>query len=211
MARIKKSKKKFKIAGPIRLPALIGKQTVVQFKLYVFRLPKGDYYVLEKGDVKGSVWPLVRVHSACNTAQIFHSQRCDCHAQLEMAMQLIHAARQGIIIYALNHEGRGVGLFDHIRVYQKQDEGLDTLESYLALGLPVDARSYDEIKVILRWFALEKIRLLTNNPKKIDALEKMGVVVHRKPLVAKLHRYNKSQIEFRIRKLGHLIPAAKNM
>lgn len=206
---LKRPAQKIKIVGPIQLPALIGKQAVAHFKLYLLRLRQGDYYVLEKGNVKGATWPLVRIHSACNTAQIFHSQRCDCHAQLEMAMQMIHRARQGLIVYAVNHEGRGVGPLNHIRVYQKQDEGFDTIDSYLELGLPVDARDYSEIEDILQWFKLKKIRLLTNNPKKISALEKMNIQIKREPLITKLHQYNKSQIEFRIKKLGHLIPPLK--
>ncbi|MFA5995026.1 MAG: GTP cyclohydrolase II [Patescibacteria group bacterium] len=197
--------KKINMIGPVRLPALIKKQ-IAHFKLYLFRLPKGDYYVLEKGQITGKAWPLARIHSACNTAQLFHSQRCDCHAQLEMAMQKIQRARQGLIIYVVNHEGRGVGAFNHLRVYQKQDEGLDTIASYLALGLPVDARDYSEIKDIFKWFKLSKIRLLTNNPKKIAAVENMRIKIKREPLITKLHKYNKSQIEFRIKKLGHLIP-----
>lgn len=197
-----------KIAGPIKMPSKVGKQ-IAHFKLYLFRLQKGDYYALEKGHVNGSNWPLVRIHSACNTAQLFHSQRCDCHAQLEMAMQIIQRAHQGLIIYIVNHEGRGVGPFDHIRVYQKQDEGYDTIDSYVTLGLPVDARDYSEIEDILEWFKLKKIRLLTNNPKKISALRKMNIELRREPLITKLHKYNKSQIEFRIKKLGHLMTYPK--
>ncbi|MFA6474785.1 MAG: GTP cyclohydrolase II RibA [Patescibacteria group bacterium] len=203
---IKRSAQKIKVAGPIKMPALVGKQSVAHFKLYLLRLRNGDYYALEKGRVKGTDWPLVRIHSACNTAQIFHSQRCDCHAQLQMAMEVIHRARKGLIIYVVNHEGRGVGAFNHIRVYQKQDEGYDTIHSYLTLGLPVDSRDYSEIEDVLKWFKLKQIRLLTNNPKKISALEKMNIEIRREPLITKLHKYNKSQIEFRIKKLGHLIP-----
>lgn len=200
---------KIKIAGPIKMPTRLGKQSIAHFKLYLFRLQKSDYYVLEKGHVKGSIWPLLRIHSACNTAQIFHSLRCDCHAQLEMARQVIQRAHQGLIIYVVNHEGRGVGPFNHIRVYQKQDEGYDTIDSYLTLGLPVDSRDYSEIEGIFRWFKLKKIRLLTNNPRKISALEKMNIEIQREPLITKLHKYNKSQIEFRIKKLGHLMTYPK--
>jgi GTP cyclohydrolase II len=121
-------------------------------------------------------------------------------------MEVVHRARIGLILYVVDHEGRGVGAFNHVRVYQKQDEGYDTIHSYLTLGLPVDSRDYSEIEDVLKWFKLKQIRLLTNNPKKISALEKMNIEIRREPLITKLHKYNKSQIEFRIKKLGHLIP-----
>ena len=202
---LKQPAQKIRIAGPIKMPVLVGKQPVADFKLYIFRLKKGDYYVLEKGNVKGTAWPFVRVYSACNPAQIFHSQRCDCHAQLEMAMQIIQRAHKGLVIYIVNHEGRGVGSFNHVRVYQKQDEGFDTIDSYLELGLPVDSRDYSDVEDILKWFKLKKVRLLTNNPRKISALENMDIKIQREPLITKLHKHNKSQIEFRIKKLGHLM------
>lgn len=194
-----------KVAGPIKLPARFGTQPVMHFKLYLFRLGKNDYYVLTKGRIKSASWPYVRLHSSCNTAQIFHSQRCDCHAQLQMAMEKIHQAARGMVIYIVAHEGRGVGPFNHIKVYQKQDEGYDTLSSYQVLHLPVDSRDYSEIKKIFQWFKIKKIKLLTNNPKKINAVKKMGVEFRREPLIAQLHRYNKTQIEFRMKKLGHLM------
>lgn len=198
-----------KIVGPIKMPALLDDQKVVQFKLYLFRQGKNDYYVLTKGKIKNASWPFVRLHSACNIAQIFHSQRCDCHAQLVLAMQRINQAKKGLVIYIVSHEGRGVGPFNHLRVYQKQDEGYDTLSSYQTLHLPVDSRDYSEIKKIFQWFKIKKIKLLTNNPKKINAVKKMGIEFKREPLIAKLHRYNKSQIEFRMKKLGHLMSYGK--
>ena len=199
------SQNSISLAGPIKLPVFL-KNRIAHFKLYFFRLPKGDCYALEKGAVAGTEYPLVRIHSACNIAHIFHSERCDCQRQLELAMEKIESAGCGLLIYALNHEGRGVGAFDHIRVYQKQDEGFDTVDSYLELGLPVDARDYSEIKHIFAWFNLKKIRLLTNNPKKVEAAESIGCEVVREPLIAKLHRHNQSQIKTKVEKLGHLIP-----
>jgi len=205
MPKIIKNQKKIKIAGPIKMPVCTDGHTVLHYKLYYFQLLKGNYYVLEKGSVKQSNWPYVRIHSACNPAQIFHSQRCDCHAQLALAMEIIHKKRKGLIIYAVDHEGRGAGPFDHIRIYHQQDNGLDTINSYTSLGLPIDSRDYSEIEKILSWFKLKKIRLLTNNPKKIKAVEKMKIEMKREPLITKLHKYNKSQIEFRMKKLGHLM------
>jgi 3,4-dihydroxy 2-butanone 4-phosphate synthase/GTP cyclohydrolase II len=124
-----------RIAGPIELPALLPGEIIANFRLYFFMLPEGTYYVLEKGDVRGAKWPLVRIQSTCNIAHIFNSQRCDCEPQLELAMELLHNEGKGILIYVVHHEGRGVGPFDHVRVYQKQDEGFDTVDSYLEPGL----------------------------------------------------------------------------
>lgn len=194
------------IAGPIQLPVLLADGHTAHFVLYLFRMPKSDYYVLEKGVAKGKSNILLRVHSACNIAHIFHSQRCDCQAQLELAMEEIDRTGCGLLIYAMAHEGRAVGAFDHVRVYQKQDEGYDTVDSYISLDLPVDGRDYSEVGDILQWFELENVRLLTNNPRKIEALEAMGFTVERVPLIVKLDPYNQSQIMVKIRKLGHLIP-----
>lgn len=194
-----------KIAGPMRLPALL-KNKIADFRLYFFQSLAGGYYALEKGEVQGADSPLVRVHSACNIAHIFHSQRCDCQAQLDLSMELMHREGTGLLIYLLHHEGRAVGPFDHIRVYQKQDEGLDTVDSYVALGLPIDKRNYDEVKIILDWFKVRKLRLLTNNPAKVDALTSLGFEVKREPLIARLSPHNQSQIKAKVEKLGHLIP-----
>lgn len=202
---MKQSNKKMQIAGPMKLPVLLSKKGISHFKLYLFRFQKNDYYVVEKGNVTGVAWVLVRLHSACNIAHIFHSERCDCQAQLELAMRKIDRARKGLIIYIINHEGRGVGSFDHIRVYQEQDKGLDTVDSYLALHLPVDQRDYSGVKPILTWFNLKKIRLLTNNPKKMESLKKLRFKVQRMPLIPKLTKFNQSQIKTKVEKLGHLI------
>jgi GTP cyclohydrolase II len=197
------------IVGPIKLPVLICKRLISNFRLYLFRFSNGDYYVLEKGNVKKREWPLVRIQSACFLAHIFNSLRCDCKAQFDMAMSLIHEEGKGLLIYAFAQEGRGVGPFDHVRVYQKQDEGFDMVDSYIELGLPIDPRDYTEIGDILEWFMIKKLKLLTNNPSKIESLERMQFEVKRVPLIPKLNKYYKSQIEVKIKKLGHLIPLSK--
>jgi len=209
MKQQKRFNKKIQVAGPMKLPVLLNEKAISQFKLYIFRLPDGDYYVVEKGNVKGNDPVLVRVHSACNIAHIFHSERCDCEAQLELAMQLIDQAKRGLLIYIVNHEGRGVGPFNHIRVYQEQDKGFDTVDSYLNLHLPVDKRNYGGVKPILKWFNVKRVNLLTNNPKKIESLKKLGFEVKRKSLIPKLTRFNQSQIKAKIEKLGHFIPYPK--
>jgi GTP cyclohydrolase II len=196
----------FQTVGPIRLPVFLTRVGVSEYRLYLFRFPLGDIYALEKGEVKGSLLPLVRMHSACNLAHLFGSQRCDCQAQLELALELIHHERKGLLVYVMNHEGRGAGALDHVRVYEMQDKGYDTVDAYEVLGLPIDARTYIDAACVLQWFGLHSVRLLTNNPKKIEALERQGFTITRQPLIATLNPYNESQLKAKVEKLGHLIP-----
>lgn len=197
-------KTKFKKVGPMRLPSLLMNGEVVNFNFYTYWFPKdGYYYVIEKGEIKKSKSPLVRIHSACSFAHIFNSQRCDCEAQLEEAMLKIAQSNAGLIIYAWPHEGRQVGMWNHTKVYMKQDKGEDTVSSYEILGLPVDARNYKNCIEILKDYGIKRIRLLTNNPRKIKPLETAGLKVIRVPLTARLTKYNESQIKTKIEKLGH--------
>src|SRR3989338_2566112 len=127
--------------GPFRLPALLPNGGVEDFDVFLFRSGKEFYSVLVKGDVFGKQNVLVRVHSACSLGNVFHSQRCDCGEQLENAMGLV-AKEGGLIIYAWGQEGRGIGIEKHVLAYMKQDEGFDTVDAFLELGLPVDKRDY---------------------------------------------------------------------
>ncbi|MCX6798555.1 MAG: GTP cyclohydrolase II [Candidatus Diapherotrites archaeon] len=195
--------KKFKKIGPFRLPAMLSTGAVEEFKLFFYSFGSEAFYVLVKGEVTGKENVLVRVHSACSFGHVFHSQRCDCWEQLGRAMQLI-AKEGGILIYAWGHEGRAVGFENHVRVYMKQDEGFDTVDSYLELGLPIDKRDYSLCAAILKDFKIGKIRLLTNNPRKITGLERQGIQVSRVPLMVKLSEFNESQIKAKREKLGHL-------
>lgn len=194
---------KFMKIGPMRLPCLLANGEIVNFNLYTYRFPEEKYYyVIEKGNVKKTKNPLVRIHSACSFAHVFSSQRCDCKYQLDAAMLRI-AESGGLIIYAWSHEGRGVGFWDHTRVYMEQDKGEDTVSSYEVLGLPVDQRDYSDAIEILKDYGLKKIKLLTNNPKKVEPVQKAGIQVTRIPLIARLSEYNESQIKTKIEKLGH--------
>ena len=121
--------------------------------------------------------PLVRVHSGCVTGDIFHSLRCDCHAQLQKAIGRIVESRIGAIIYLPHHEGRGIGLVAKIKAYAAQDRGLDTVDANLSIGAPVDARDYLLAAKILNDLGLNEIRLLTNNPLKVEALQRHGINV----------------------------------
>ena len=123
------------------------------------------------------VVPIVRVHSGCVTGDIFHSLRCDCYAQLQLSLETIIESELGIIIYLPHHEGRGIGLVNKIKAYAEQDRGLDTVDANLSIGAPIDARDYELPAKILKDLGYEKIRLMTNNPLKVEALERHGIQV----------------------------------
>jgi GTP cyclohydrolase II len=148
--------------------------------------------------------PIVRVHSGCVTGDIFHSLRCDCYAQLQAALGRIVAAPIGAIIYLPYHEGRGIGLVNKIRAYALQDQGYDTVDANIELGAPIDAREYDLAAQILRDLQMAEIRLLTNNPAKVDALRAHGIaVLEQVPLVVQPSRYNKRYLETKRRRMAH--------
>lgn len=160
---------------------------------------------LVAGNVAGRSDVLVRVHSECLTGDVFGSNRCDCGEQLEMAQGMIAAAGEGVVLYLRGHEGRGIGLVNKIHAYELQDRGLDTVEANLELGLPVDTRSYDVAAQILRELGLSSIRLLTNNPRKITSLEKLGLkVTERIPLEVVPNAHNSRYLQTKRDKLGHL-------
>lgn len=125
---------------------------------------------------------LVRIHSSCLTGEVFHSTRCDCREQLDAAMNLI--AKEGGLIVYLQQEGRGIGLVEKIKAYHLQDKGMDTYQANAELGHPEDARTYDAAVSLLRQFNLRRVRLLTNNPEKVAALEAAGIRVQQIPLQA---------------------------
>jgi GTP cyclohydrolase II/3,4-dihydroxy 2-butanone 4-phosphate synthase/GTP cyclohydrolase II len=148
--------------------------------------------------------PIVRVHSGCVTGDIFHSLRCDCYAQLQASLARIVAAPKGAIIYLPYHEGRGIGLVNKIRAYALQDRGFDTVDANIELGAPIDAREYDLAAQILRDLDMPEIRLMTNNPAKVEALREHGIaVLEQVPLVVKPSRYNKRYLETKRRRMAH--------
>jgi GTP cyclohydrolase II len=121
--------------------------------------------------------PLVRVHSGCVTGDIFHSLRCDCYAQLQLALGQIINADLGLIIYLPHHEGRGIGLVNKIKAYAAQDRGLDTVDANLSIGAPIDSRDYELPAKILKDLGYTKVRLMSNNPLKLEALKRHGIEV----------------------------------
>lgn len=163
-------------------------------------------YVL--GDLTKCEAPLVRMHSSCFTGDLLASLRCDCGDQLHLALKMISEAGAGVLVY-LPQEGRGIGLVDKIKAYALQDKGLDTVEANLVLGHKVDAREYGVGIQILKDLGLRKIRLLTNNPKKIDAFLAGGFdlqVVDQIPIVPPIHEHNAKYLATKRDKLGHTLP-----
>lgn len=162
------------------------------------------------GDLTKSAAPLVRMHSSCFTGDLLDSLRCDCGDQLHMALKMISDAGAGVLVY-LPQEGRGIGLIDKIKAYALQDKGLDTVEANLVLGHKVDAREYGVGIQILKDLGLRKIRLLTNNPKKIDAFLSGGFdleVVDQIPIVPPIHEHNAKYLATKREKMGHTLPEA---
>ncbi|KQQ95900.1 GTP cyclohydrolase [Leifsonia sp. Leaf325] len=148
---------------------------------------------------------LVRVHSECLTGEAFGSLKCECGPQLDAALETIQRDG-GIVIYLRGHEGRGIGLINKLRAYRLQEDGLDTLDANLALGLPADARDYGAATAILDEMGITSVRLLTNNPEKVRQLEERGVTVtERVPLVVGVGAFNESYLETKRERMGHAI------
>jgi len=152
-----------------------------------------------------NVAPLVRIHSECLTGDAFGSLKCDCGSQLHTAMKQIQDEGVGAIVY-LRQEGRGIGLAEKIRAYRLQDNGLDTLDANLALGLPGDDRSYEFAAKMLIEIGYHQVRLLTNNPKKLLGLENNGVkVLKREPHITGVCELNKGYLQTKAKRMGHLM------
>jgi len=179
------------------------------FRIFGFEGRYGDALeesvVLRMGDLRGDVPPLVRIHSQCLTGDVFHSLRCDCRSQLELALNLIAEESRGLLIYE-QQEGRGIGLLNKLRAYELQDEGLDTVEANVRLGFEADLRDYRMPADILRYFKVKSVRLLSNNPEKIAALESAGIeVAERIPCIIAPHESTEGYLRTKKQKLGHLL------
>ena len=175
------------------------------FKAVVYECSKGLHHIaLVKGKINGKNDILVRVHSECVTGEVFHSLRCDCQQQLDKALKLI-AKENGVLLY-LRQEGRGIGLVNKIKAYALQDKGMDTVEANEKLGFKADARDYTVGTQILADLGIKRIKLITNNPKKIEGLERYGIkIVERVPLIIKPNTTNKKYLEAKKKKLGHYL------
>ena len=182
------------------------------FRIYGFTtVVRGEIeeaVVLKMGDVTAGGPPLVRIHSECLTGDVFHSLRCDCRAQLELALESIAREGRGLLVYE-HQEGRGIGLLNKLRAYELQDEGADTVEANEQLGFDADLRGYELPAAILRFFGLTAVRLMSNNPEKIQALEDAGVrVTERVPCLVEPQESTEDYLRTKKEKLGHLLDPA---
>jgi len=160
--------------------------------------------VLTLGDLADGP-PLMRVHSQCLTGDVFHSLRCDCRGQLEIALYLISQAKRGLLIYELQ-EGRGIGLMNKLRAYELQDGGLDTIEANVQLGFESDLRSYTLPAQIVLHFGLKQVRLISNNPEKVAALENVGIeVVERVPCLVEPVDSRQTYLQTKRDRMGHFL------
>jgi GTP cyclohydrolase II len=190
------------VAAKAVLPTKFGKFTIYGFE---GRGPQEEAVALVRGNVKGRVAPLVRVHSQCLTGDVLTSLRCDCRAQLELSLKKISEAASGILLY-LPQEGRGIGLMNKLRAYELQDGGMDTVEANESLGFAADAREYEFPARILKKLGATRIRLLSNNPDKIKQLESAGIrVVERVPCQPRLSKISRAYLQTKKRKMGHLL------
>jgi 3,4-dihydroxy 2-butanone 4-phosphate synthase/GTP cyclohydrolase II len=185
-----------------RLPTPYGEFTVIAYKS---QPDPAEHLALVMGDVATDDPVLVRVHSQCLTGDVFHSMRCDCGEQIEMAMKRIAGEGRGVVIY-MRQEGRGIGIHNKIRAYALQDEGLDTVEANLSLGFKADQRDYGVGAQILADLGVRNMRLMTNNPKKMSGLESFGLkIIEQLPLTTKPNRYNRRYLQTKQKKMGHLL------
>lgn len=194
----------FERTGPMKLPSRIGGGTFDVY-LYTFNKSGDNYFVLKKGDIQNKSNILTRIDSNCVWADIFGSARCDCAEQLHEAMRRIVKEKRGLLIHAYNQDGRGLSLQKHLRVYMEQDKGFDTIEADRRLGFKEpERRNYDEVIEIYRDFNLNTIRLLTNNPHRIESLQNAGMTVTREPIeVVKIDKFNIAQLYMKKKVLHH--------
>jgi GTP cyclohydrolase II len=207
--------KSLKHIATAQLPMPFG-----QFTVHAYKSGDGkEHLAITLGDLSGSGCddppsalpaPLVRVHSECLTGDALFSLRCDCGFQLRAALEAIAREGRGALLY-LRQEGRGIGLGNKIRAYALQDQGADTVEANHQLGFPADAREYGLAVHLLRELGLCRIRLMTNNPAKLDALVKDGVIVVERVAVERgRNPYNEAYLDTKVAKMGHLLKGGKD-
>ena len=222
---IKTDKGAIYLVGPIRLPVTLGDKTEIfqwycwlqceevteDYQRIVEKLSSVNLAELQQssalvyGDFENNEDALIRMHSICHTGDIFGSKRCDCGFQLEQSMKMITEHGTGALFYLANHEGRGIGLFSKAMAYVLQENGYDTVEANLKLGFVDDARNYDDAIRVLKTLRKKPVTLLTNNPKKLDALQNSGMdVTGRTPLWGDTTEFNEKYLNTKVVRSGHL-------
>ena len=177
-----------------RLPTKFGNFTIKVFKNPISLV---EHYVLQTNEL-GDLTPMVRIHSECATGDIFGSLRCDCQDQLHESLSLIANNKNGAVIYLKNQEGRGIGISNKIKAYHLQEQGLNTYEANEELGLPLDARNYDDAISILKILGYTSITLITNNPAKEEAVKAAGIAFTTHHISASVNAHNKAYIVAKI-------------
>jgi GTP cyclohydrolase II len=196
------------IYSETNLPTIYG-----NFKVYVFQntIDYKEHLAITAGEVGDCENIPVRLHSECLTSEVLGSLKCDCREQLQDALKQIAREGRGIILY-LRQEGRGIGLGNKIRAYSLQEEGYDTVEANHVLGFPDDLREYDVAAAMLHILGVKSVQLITNNPTKIEGLEKHDIVVNQRiPLQIKPNPINKFYLQTKARKSGHLLNLAEGI
>jgi 3,4-dihydroxy 2-butanone 4-phosphate synthase/GTP cyclohydrolase II len=185
-----------------KLPTPFGEFTVIAYKC---QTDPEEHLAMVMGDVATDDPVLVRVHSQCLTGDVFHSLRCDCGEQVEMAMKRIAEEGRGVVLY-MRQEGRGIGIHNKIKAYALQDEGLDTVEANISLGFKADQRDYGVGAQILADLGVRKMRLMTNNPKKMSGLTSYGLTITEQlPITTQPNPHNRRYLQTKQKKMGHLL------
>jgi GTP cyclohydrolase II len=191
-----------RVVARAQLPTSFGRFTVFGI---TGRKPSEEAVAIQRGNLSRGKAPLVRVHSQCLTGDVFTSERCDCRAQLEFSLRQIAREPAGVLLY-LPQEGRGIGLINKLKAYELQDAGLDTVQANRKLGFAADSRDYEFAAEALKALGIRKLRLLSNNPDKVQQLESAGIrVIERVPCRPRTSRHSKFYLRTKKDKLGHLL------
>jgi len=222
---IKTGKGAIYLVGPIRLPVSLYGETVLfqwycwlnceevteDFEKVIQKLSSSNLAELQQssvlvyGDFEHGGDAIIRMHSICHTGDIFGSKRCDCGFQLKQSMKMIVEHGNGALFYLANHEGRGIGLFSKAMAYVLQENNFDTVEANESLGFVDDARDYSDAIEVLKALRVKPVTLMTNNPKKLDALKRAGLEVSgREPLWGDISEFNEKYLQTKINKSGHM-------